>query len=348
MAEWQADHLRYAIDQQSQEHDRLLGQTQAAARSLRVRLQAIQDKRRLKRKEKKEAPPRPPDDSCVRRFVWRIEKVSEVLKTVAHNRSIWSDEFSVLGIEGFKLEFFPNGRESTTVPEFCSLFFWCPERVEVRYQLQVGGRLAAPDEDSYPSKMGHGHSNFCDLKSETDAETDSVELSVTILHIHRSTSLDAGLKTLSDCPEMLVRREAAFLHHRDMNCVEWRIKRATERAASIPRGCSICSPLFSIAGVRQMFLDFYPQGLQATAEEGFCGLYLRCPPGTSLVVTLFVGATAKGPMKAEFDGNSAKGVPSFCRLADAAVHGGDVLVRLDVRNPQAEERDSLKTLEFSS
>jgi len=95
-----------------------------------------------------------------------------------------------------------------------------------------------------------------------------------------------------------------------------------------------------------MVLEFYPQGLQATAEDGFCGLYLRCPSGTSLIVTLLVGGAEKGPLKAEFEGHAAKGVPTFCKLSDAAVDG-DVILGLKVKNVQAEEREGLQVLELS-
>lgn len=341
------DQLRYNVERQAKEHEELLSRTRDGVHSLKVRMQAIQDARRLRKRQKAAAAPALPDDTCMRRFVWRIENVGEIVRSTPQGQSVWSEEFSVLGLQGFQLEFFPNGRESTSIQEFCSLFFWCPGGLEMQYQLQVGRRLAAPDEDKYPSKMGHGHSNFCHFKSECDDETDSVEVSVTILNLRSCSLIDGGIKAMTDCPEAHVKQEAEILSHRDIDCIEWKIKGVCRRADETPKGCAICSPTFSIAGIRQMLLEFYPQGLQATAEDGFCGLYLRCPPGTSLIVTLLVGGVEKGPLKAEFEGHAAKGVPTFCRLSDATVDG-DVIIGLKVKNAQAEEREGLQVLELSS
>lgn len=347
MTEFRVDQLRYDVERQTKEHGNAISRTRDGMLSLKVRMQAIQEMRRTRRKKRAEAPPAPPDDTCMRRLVWRIEKISEILSSTPQGQSIWSEEYSVLGLQGFQLEFFPNGRESTSVQDFCSVFLWCPGGLELRYQLQVGGRVAAPDEDSYPSRMGHGHSSFCHLMSERDGDTDSVEVSATILSARHCNPLAGGIKAFADCPEVHIQREAEILHHRDMDSVEWRIKDVSRKAECIPKGCAICSPLFSVVGVRHMLLEFYPQGLQATSEDGFCGLYLRAPPGTSLVVSLLIGSTEKGPLKAEFEGHAAKGVPSFCRLANATVDG-DVVIGLKVKNVKAEEKENLHVLEFSS
>ena len=57
----------------------------------------------------------------VRRVEWTIPGISERLKSQEKGLSIWSPEFSARGINGIQLEFFPNGRESTTIGGFCAV-----------------------------------------------------------------------------------------------------------------------------------------------------------------------------------------------------------------------------------
>ncbi|KAF4742392.1 hypothetical protein FOZ62_008134, partial [Perkinsus olseni] len=102
----------------------------------------------------------------------RIDGIREQLKVCPKNVSIWSPEFSACGIRNMQLEFFPQGRETATLDGFCSVFFWCPEGTNIKYQLFVGNHYRAPDEDTYDSRMGHGHSNFCLLDAEIDHAAD--------------------------------------------------------------------------------------------------------------------------------------------------------------------------------
>merc|ERR1712194_957108 len=81
--------------------------------------------------------------------------------------------------------------------------------------------------------------------------------------------------------------------------VEWRLTSMREKKlVNLPRGSSIYSQLFSACGIREILLEFYPNGSQNTTKEGYCAFYLRCPEGTSVVVTLFVGSYKKGPIVA--------------------------------------------------
>ena len=41
--------------------------------------------------------------------------------------------------------------------------------------------------------------------------------------------------------------------------------------------------------------------MEVTQGEGLCGFYIRCPDGTSITVTLFVGKLRKGPISARFE-----------------------------------------------
>merc|ERR1712226_987326 len=98
-----------------------------------------------------------------------------------------------------------------------------------------------------------------------------------------------------------------------------------------------------------MLMEFYPNSIHPpggqAGREGYCGFYVRCPSGNQLVMTLFVGKTEKGPIKTVFDGNAAKGLPEFCRLADHLSDSTeDLIVGLRVKNPSLEEEQKLLEL----
>ena len=123
--------------------------------------------------------------------------------------------------------------------------------------------------------------------------------------------------------------EAQLLTNRNISRIEWRLVGMEKKLANLPRGSSIYSPLFSACGIREILLEFYPSGSQNTTKDGFCAFYIRCPEGTSIVVTLFVGNFKKGPIVAHFDGSAGKGLPDFCEIAkeiedDQLVQGDNI------------------------
>merc|ERR1712232_1154006 len=95
-----------------------------------------------------------------------------------------------------------------------------------------------------------------------------------------------------------------------------RIEKVSERVGQLPRGASMWSRLFSAGGIREILLEFYPNGSTNTTKDGFCAFYIRCPEGVSMIVTLFVGKVRKGPIKTNFDSLTGKGLPDFCLLQD--------------------------------
>merc|ERR1711976_279950 len=104
-----------------------------------------------------------------------------------------------------------------------------------------------------------------------------------------------------------------------------------------------------MGGVGEMLMEFYPNGIKGSTKEGFCGFYLRCPAGTSLIITLVVGNSQKGPIKTDFDGNSAKGLPEFCKLKDQlAENAEDLVVGIKLRNTAIEKGDATTTLRLTS
>eukprot|EP00405_Crypthecodinium_cohnii_P036207 CAMPEP_0206547248 /NCGR_PEP_ID=MMETSP0325_2-20121206/13186_1 /ASSEMBLY_ACC=CAM_ASM_000347 /TAXON_ID=2866 /ORGANISM="Crypthecodinium cohnii, Strain Seligo" /LENGTH=336 /DNA_ID=CAMNT_0054046523 /DNA_START=151 /DNA_END=1157 /DNA_ORIENTATION=+ len=329
---FQVDQLTYQLDERSAQHSAQMKLIQAEVLQLKSKL-----REQLQRLSKpRDAPPL--DSTFVRKIEWTINDASKTLLTKEKNQALWSGSFYIMGAK-MQLEFFPTGRDSTWLPDFCALFLWCPAGVRLTYRLRVGQHSAAPDTDEYQSRMGHGHSNFCHLRSQVDAKTDSVTVGVEILDMSVLEDVSEGLRVANRGPEALVRRKVASLIHRDKNTVEWTIANINKRALEIPKGCSICSPPFSIAGVPEIFLELYPNGVQVGGQEedpekaGFCGLYLRCAAGHSLQVTLFVGNAKKGPIKTDFSNDSAKGLPAFCKLSEQITANNEVVVGVIVLNP---------------
>lgn len=273
-------------------------------------------------------------DTFVRRVEWKISDLKDKLEKTPSGESFWSDEFTCMGIKGLQLEFFPKGRESTTLPGFCSLFLWCPAGTKIKYQLWAGNHICAPDEDAYDGRMGHGHSNFCKLDSEINTQTDSITVGVSILEIHRSEELESGLRIITTPPECLISKEADLLKNWNVTKVEWKIGDIRRHMRNVPVGSSLCSPLFCASGIREIFLEFYPNGIPATTKEGFCAFYIRCPEGTVVTVTLFVGEYRKGPIQTQFDGTAGKGLPEFCKLEEQ-IENDEIRVGIEIhKNPK--------------
>jgi hypothetical protein len=282
-------------------------------------------------------------DVFARRIEWVLPDFSQ------HERkektySIWSPKFRVAGLDGLQLEFFPKGRENTQYDGFCSLFLWCPDGTKIRYQLWVGKFLRAPDEDIYQGRIGHGHSNLCPLAPEVDRANDSLTLGVTFLNIQQEFQNERKTLSLQTTPfESLVSSQADYIMNKDVNKVVWKIKHISQKKLKHPKGSSMWSKLFTAAGIRDMLLEFYPQGSVNTTKDGFCAFYIRCPQGVSMIVTLFVGNSRKGPIKTSFDSQTGKGLPDFCNLDDEINREEDFLeIGIEVQN-QASKTLSLCT-----
>lgn len=341
--QFQLDQVTFQLDEQHTKHAEAVAQLRDEAKQLQKRMLAVISRNALRAQGGSELG----DNTFVRRVEWRVPDYDKV-REKPRNEAIWSIEFAALGVQGIQLEFFPQGRETTRLAGFCALFLWCPVGVKVKYRLRVGSHWSAPDEDEYVSRMGHGHSNFCLLDAQKDEATNSVLVGVEILSIAVAQDIGMGLRLINQAPEALVARETAVVHNRQMDRVEWKIRDIRKRAKEVPRGLAICSPVFSISGVREMLLEFYPNGISMPDgkefREGFCGFYVRASKsyshsagGLTLLLTLFVGDARKGPIKTQFDGNAAKGLPEFCRLADQ-LHDEDtdLLVGVHIQNPELE------------
>merc|ERR1719469_1473516 len=106
---------------------------------------------------------------------------------------------------------------------------------------------------------------------------------------------------------------------------------------------------FSLAGVHDFLLEFYPSGCKAEGtndaegQEGFCGFFIRCPAVVKLTITLIVGSVKKGPIQVRFQDNLAKGLPAFCRLEDEC-EGEDIVVGVVIDNPALKDAEA-KTMD---
>jgi len=264
---------------------------------------------------------------------WTITDFSSKARDLEKGKSLWSPKFKAAGLDGMQLEFFPKGREKTTFDGFCSLFLWAPDGTKLKFQLWVGSSLRAPDEEEYNGRIGHGHSNFCPLEPQINKQNDSVTVGVDILDFQTSWQVGQnGLTLHSRSLEHLVSKEVDVMRSSSLERCVWRIKNMSKQIKELPQGASMWSPIFTAAGIREILLEFYPNGSTNTTKEGFCAFYIRCPEGVSMVVTLFVGSVRKGPIKTTFDCLTGKGLPDFCLLSDQIGEDDTLELGIEVQN----------------
>lgn len=253
-------------------------------------------------------------DVLCSRVEWKITNISQKLKDYPKGQCIWSPEFTAYGVKGMQLEFFPNGYDTLKLEGFCSLFFWCPIGTRIAYQLYVGKYSRSPDEDYYDTRTGHGHTNFCPLAAEIDVANDCLTVGVEILDVQKEVSFGGGLKVIRLPMSKILAPYTSVIENKHLSRCEWHVGDITKRMKQFVNGSSIFSPVFSLAGIRDVQLEFYPNGNANTTKEGYCALYLRCPIGTQAVVTLFIGTVRKGPINVKFDSQAGKGLTDFCEL----------------------------------
>ncbi|KAF4751045.1 hypothetical protein FOZ63_022272, partial [Perkinsus olseni] len=110
-----------------------------------------------------------------------------------------------------------------------------------------------------------------------------------------------------------VRRYVDQMKNRSCKRVEWRIDNVSVLARTFTQGRPLHSCPFTVAGLEQVRLVFYPAGY-FNAASGYCSLYMRAPPGTAVRAKLFIGRQPRN-VAFEFDGScSAFGRANFCLL----------------------------------
>jgi hypothetical protein len=168
--------------------------------------------------------------------------------------------------------------------------------------------------------------------SEIDPSDDSITIGVEILDVEKSIDFGSGLRVIRPSMTHFMSPHVAVVENRHIGRVEWKITGIAKKIQTLPLGASLYSPVFSAAGIRDMLIEFYPNGNANTSKEGFCSMYLRCPEGTQIFVTLIVGDVKKGPISARFEGHAGKGLPEFCHLA-SQIQDDSVTVALELKNP---------------
>eukprot|EP00435_Cladocopium_sp_Y103_P049293 s2867_g14.t2 len=172
-----------------------------------------------------------------------------------------------------------------------------------------------------------------DISLQAQIEKDSLVIRVEILEVTVTEDLGDGLRLINQGISQPLKLEAAVIRNRDLDTVEWTVRNIRQRMRDVPRGQYVCSPSFSIAAVRNMHIEFYPNGLEGS-KNGYCGLYVRSPGGKyTLNLTLSVGSATRGPSRTELDGNSAKGLPEFCKINEQLDEKEDLVIGIKVQNP---------------
>jgi hypothetical protein len=270
----------------------------------------------------------------MRRIEWTIDKYSTKEAELIKGQSLWSPHFRAVGLESLQFEFFPKGHKKTTFDGFCSLFLWAPGGTTIKYQLWVGSFLRAPEIDEYKTRVGHGHSNFCPIAPEVNKEKDSLTVGVDILEVSSVENITGrGLTLVRTSLDAMMQRESAVVQNAKVKKVVWKINNISERLQQFPKGTSMWSQLFTAQGIREILLEFYPNGSAHTTKDGFCAFYIRCSMKVSIYVTLIVGKVTKGPISTTFTDATGKGLPDFCLVQDEINRADDTLeVGIELEN----------------
>jgi len=86
---------------------------------------------------------------------------------------------------------------------------------------------------------------------------------------------------------------------------EWRIFRAERRAKELKRPLAVKSPTFALRGLREVQMEFYPEGTTGS-PVGKAILRMYMPPGAKLKYQVYLGRISPGPAEYAFrqeDGN---------------------------------------------
>lgn len=121
--------------------------------------------------------------------------------------------------------------------------------------------------------------------------------------------------------------EAAALRSMMVRRVEWKILQVPDYIGAAAKGEEdglepLVSPLFSVAGMDNVQLRFYPKGYRSVTE-GACGIFLVCPGGYRIKCRAFVGNHAK-LIEHTYEEREPYGRGAFCRLIDKLNEDGSL------------------------
>eukprot|EP00933_Yihiella_yeosuensis_P002660 TRINITY_DN10458_c0_g1_i1.p1 TRINITY_DN10458_c0_g1~~TRINITY_DN10458_c0_g1_i1.p1 ORF type:complete len:355 (+),score=35.13 TRINITY_DN10458_c0_g1_i1:45-1067(+) len=116
----------------------------------------------------------------VNRVVWKIHKISEMLKLYPRGASMYSRTFTANGIREIHFEFYPNGSTDTKKDGYCAFYLKCSEGSSMIVTLFVGNFKKGPIKTTYDSLTAKGLPDFCLLQDEINREDDSIEVGIEV------------------------------------------------------------------------------------------------------------------------------------------------------------------------
>merc|ERR1712003_525781 len=110
--------------------------------------------------------------------------------------------------------------------------------------------------DGSDGRTGQGHSNFCPLECEIDAEKDEVVVGVVFIDAERLIPelVKPDLNMISESPMALISNELRMLGNKSVNRILWKIERVSQWSSQLPCGKALWSKPVSVAGMRDVQL----------------------------------------------------------------------------------------------
>lgn len=133
---------------------------------------------------------------------WVIGSMQNKLAHYRKDVAVYSDEFSVGGVDKLRLKFYPAGKKEAD-PGWCSLYLEAPKGSELRCRLSVGRKSMSFDRlEKFGEDSIWGFLTLCKLREELEQDGDTLRITLEVLETRRldgrlSDSEDAYLKTLS-------------------------------------------------------------------------------------------------------------------------------------------------------
>merc|ERR1712232_880349 len=121
--------------------------------------------------------------------------------------------------------------------------------------------------------------------------------------------------------------------------VEWRIHRPMQRAKELKKPLALKSECFSLQGLPQVQMEFFPNG-HKESPEGMCVLRLLMPPGASVRYQCYLGLPTGGHR----DFNAKQNLTVDCTFDDWREKlqcDGSLLVVLEVLQDKLNDDGSL-------
>mmetsp|Transcript_118418 Transcript_118418/g.264730 ORF Transcript_118418/g.264730 Transcript_118418/m.264730 type:complete len:1030 (-) Transcript_118418:556-3645(-) len=133
---------------------------------------------------------------------WVVGNMQNKLRHYRKDIALYSDEFSVGGVDKLRLKFYPSGKKEADLG-WCSLYLEAPKGSELRCRLSVGKKSMSFDRlEKFGEDSIWGFLTLCKLHDELEQDTEVVRVSLEVLETKRldgrlSEAEDAYLKTLA-------------------------------------------------------------------------------------------------------------------------------------------------------